>query len=243
MPGDRARPIVVVPAGIGIAGVTMIMRILAAEVAVATIGMSIERVVLLQTVMVGTILRILGMVELTEVHHHLTGEDLHQAHEEVHHSNNTPEEADAIIRAKRMILDGVVLLPLLVVRGRGLLVAGVAVVVAVIQKVLVVRRVLRRRLIVVVAPAVAVDPEAAIVRENGITALAAGAAVRRGVRRPGRRIPTRMTRVVRLPKEAAAWWARRIVWIQIPLLMLMPRIPKSQPPRKTFTPRINAPSL
>jgi hypothetical protein len=161
-----------------------------------------------------------------EVHRHLTGEDLHPHHEEVHHA--------IILLAMRTILDGVDHLVLLVLVLRlGLLVVEVGVVAVVIRTLLVVPPVPPRRLIVAAVTGVAVDPGAAIVIVHAVPD--AGAAVPRGVRPRGRRIPIRMTREVRLPTEAAALRPRVLVVVVVPN--------QKQRPKKTFTPRINVPCL
>jgi hypothetical protein len=179
-------------------------------VEVEIIVMTIGRVVLLlralrmaiQTATVG--LGCLRLVHYPEVHRHLTGEDLHPHEEaqEAHHHHKL--EKDAIILAKRMILDGVVLpqlLLLLLPRGLLALGVGVAVVAAVIRTPLVVRPVPPHRLIVAAAPGVAVVPGAVVVQMSVIATAAAdaGAVVLRGVRPRGRLIPIRMTRVVHRP--------------------------------------------
>jgi hypothetical protein len=220
----------------------MDIRLGVEAVEVVTIGMTIDRAQVLlhrpvlpmamemaiQTA-TPTILR--GLEVEVEVHHHLTGEeDLHHPHhEEVHHQAHR-----AIILARKMILDDVVLLLLLelVVLLLGLLVVEVAVVVAVIRTQVVVPPVPPRRLIVAaVVTGVAADPGAAIVIAHAVHD--AGAVVPRGAAPRGRRIPTRMTREVRLRMEAAAWRPRRV--------MVVPN--QKQRPRKIFTPRINVPSL
>jgi hypothetical protein len=187
---------------VGIVGVVHIRL----AVQVGTIVMTIGRVPLHRELHMATATVGLGCLPLDhpEVHRHLTGEDLHPHEEaqEAHHHHKL--EKDAIILAKRMILDGVVLpqlLLLLLPRGLLALGVGVAVVAAVIRTPLVVRPVPPHRLIVAAAPGVAVVPGAVVVQMSVIATAAAdaGAVVLRGVRPRGRLIPIRMTRVVHRP--------------------------------------------